>query len=414
MRTDSLALCLILSLQDIEAEAADDMRRTTIFILLIGMLAALVAARAVLPEPAVPVLAEDYGYNILSLAPPAVTETAGSGMIAELSAYFLSREPTAKSTWTGALRGKNLLLICADEWTPDPNDRRENPALYRLAGESAAITDVWRPDWYQGEEGRPFAVLSGLAPTRVGDESAMRCTGEQSIYLPFALPRRFAREGYACTALLRDGALSDAAAAMGFDDVQAGVANDAAVGALLAALDGDTPVFAFCQWSGNGEAALADLLAALGETHRTDTALCLLTADEDPGRAQLYLWGAGLSGAAADIPCSELDLPPTLLNLFGISFDSRFLSGRDIFAPTGDPARPDAATPLVTLAGSAFSSWVTDAGRYDPVGDVFTPDGSEPDREYIRAVCTLNWERYVYARRVMETNYFAVVFGGRE
>ena len=404
----------MLSVQDIEAEATDDMRRTTILIFLIGMLAALVAARAVQPEKAVPVLAEDYGNNILSLAPPTVTETAGSGMIGELSAYFLSREPTAKNAWTGALRGKSLVLLCADEWAPDPDDRRGNPALYRLARESAAVPNVWRPDWYQGEEGQIFAVLSGLAPTRVGDESALRYAGEQSVYLPFALPRRFAREGYACAAFLRDGSLSDAAYAMGFGAVRAGCDNGETVRAVLAALDGDAPAFAFCQWSGSGEEALAELLAALEETHRTDTALCLLTADADGERAQLYLWGAGLSGAAADVPCSELDLPPTLLNLFGISFDSRFLSGRDIFAPAGDPARPDAATPLVTLGGSAFSAWVTDAGRYDPAADTDASAGSDADRNYIRAVCTLNWQRYVFARRVMETDCFALIFGGRE
>lgn len=390
------------------------MRRTTILIFLIGLLAALVAARAVLPEPAVPVMAEDYGYNILSLAPPAVTETAGSGWIAELSAYFLSREPTAKNAWTGALRGKNLILVCADEWAPDPDGRRENPALYRLARESAAIPNVWRPDWYQGEEGPLFAVLSGLTPTRVGDESALRYTGEQSIYLPFALPRRFAREGYVCTAFLRDGTLSDAAYALGFDGVRAGCENGETVDEVLAALDGDAPAFVFCQWSGGGEEALACLLEALEETHRTDTALCLLTADADPERAQLYLWGAGLSGAAADVPCSELDLPPTLLNLFGISFDSRFLSGRDIFAPAGAPARPDDRTPLVSLGGSAFSAWVTDAGRYDPAADTDASAGSDANREYIRAVCTLNYQRYVFARRVVESNYFAIVFGGRE
>jgi len=382
------------------------------------MLAALVAARAALPEAIVPAMAEDYGYNILSLALPTVKETAGSAMIAEMNAYFLSREATEKNAWTGVLRGKNLVLVCADAWTPDPNDRRANPSLTRLAAGSAAIPQVWRPDWYQGDDGSLFAVLSGLTPTRAGDESALRYAAEQDIYLPFALPRCFAREGYACAAFLRDGTLSGAAGALGFDTVSFGKSAEDAAREVVAALDCDTPVFAFCQWDGSGEEALAFLLGSLEEQHRSDTALCLLAADADAGRAQLYLWGAGLSGAASDVPCSELDIPPTLLNLFGFAFDSRFLSGRDIFAPTGDPAQPGAATPLVTLGGSAFSAWVTDAGRYDPAADEFLPAGSELPRaaqeDYIRTVCSLNYQRYVFARRVLESNYFRLAFEGRE
>jgi hypothetical protein len=351
-------------------------------------------------------MAEDYGYNILSLAPPSVKETAGSGMIAELNAYFLSREPTAKSAWTGVLRGKNLVLVCADEWAPDPDDRRDEPALYRLARESAAIPQVWRPDWYQGEDGLLFAALSGLAPTRVGDGSSLRWIGENDVDLPFALPRRFAREGYTCFALVPDSANAAPLAALGFADVRAGGTAAHMAEAVVEALDGDAPVFAFCRWPGRGGEALSLLMASLGDGHRADTALCLLTADADPERAQLYLWGTGLSGAAADVPCSELDLPPTLLNLFGLAFDSRFLSGRDIFAPAGGE------TPLVTLGGSAFSAWVTDAGRYDPAADMFT--GSDPGRDYLRAVCTLNYQRYVFARRAVESNYFRLAFAGWE
>ena len=380
------------------------MRRTTIFIFLIGMLASLVAARAVLPEAAVPALAESYGYNILAVAPPSVKETAGSGMIAEMNVYFLSRTPTAKSVWTGALRGKNLVLVCADEWAPDPDDRRESRALYRLARESAAIPQVYRPDWYQGEDGLLFAVLSGLAPTRVGDKSSLRWAGENDVDLPFALPRRFSGEGYACLALIPDGANEAALTTLGFADVRAGGSAEDMAEDVLDALEGEAPVFAFCRWPGSGGTALALLMASLGEEHRSDTALCLLTADADPERAQLYLWGAGLSGAAADIPCSELDLPPTLLNLFGIAFDSRFLSGRDIFAPAGG------AEPLVSLGGSAFSAWVTDAGRYDPAADTFT--GNDPGPDYLRAVCTLNYQRYIFARRAVESNYFRLAFSG--
>ena len=396
------------------------MRRIILFLLLFSTLMALVIARFSLPEPAAPVMAEAYADNVLDLEPPGVTETAGSAMIAEMDRYFFSRTPTAKNSLTGALRGMNLILICADEWTPDPGDRQADPALHRLAQESAAISDVWRPDWYQGMDGRLFALLSGLIPTRVRDTSALRYTGEQDIYLPFSLPESFSREGYDCLARIRDDGHAAALRSLGFGDVRAdgSAAPEELAAEILGALDAEEPVFFFCEWAGDGDAALELLLDGLSGAHRTDTVLCLLTADADAERAQLYLRAAGLSGAASELPCSELDVPPTLLNLFGVRYYSRFLSGRDIFAGAGSPGTADDLTPLVTLNGSAFAPWVTDAGRYEPASDTFTPDGDRIPRgkesAYIRTACTLNYRRYIYARRVMEMNYFRIVFSGRE
>lgn len=390
------------------------MRRIIIFIVLTAVLAGLLIARASLPEPSVPAMADPASveYNQLDFALPTTTETAGSAMIAEMNAYYLSLQPTEKNAWTGVLGGKHLLLVCADEWTPDPGDAGANPALCRLARESAQIPQAYRPDWFQGEDGRLFALLTGMEPTRVDDRSALAHTAEQRIYLPFSLPRCFAREYGGSAALIRESSQLSALEALGFGSVRAGYGSAAGMAeeALAILAKADAPTLVFCQWYGNGEDALALLMDALSDERRTDTALCLLTADPDPERAHIYLWGAGLSGAASDAPCSELDVVPTLLNLFGVGFDSRFLSGRDIFASGG--------VPLVTLYGSAFSAWVTDAGRYDPASDLFFPsenspaEGCEPD--YIRRICDLNYGRYIFARRAIEMNYFHLIFSGKE
>lgn len=50
---------------------------------------------------------------------------------------------------------------------------------------------------------------------------------------------------------------------------------------------------------------------------------------------------------------SNLDLVPTLYNLFGIPFDSRLFMGRDVFSNT---------TPLVFFNDR---SWMSDLGYYD-------------------------------------------------
>ena len=85
---------------------------------LTGVLAALVAARALLPETA-GAAAEDgavYGYNICNISLPITVETAGSALIAEMNGYYLFQTPTAKNEWTGVFHGKNLIVLCADGW----------------------------------------------------------------------------------------------------------------------------------------------------------------------------------------------------------------------------------------------------------------------------------------------------------
>ena len=374
--------------------------RKLILVTLLGILAAIVLARARLPEPGTAVFAPaDRGYNLLDLRFPGGTETAGSGQAGELSSYFQSLAPTEKHAFSGALAGKSLLLVCADDWAPDPDDALRNPTLARLARQSVPLGDVWRPEWYQGAEGRLFARLTGLVPTRADDRSALVYAAAQKVALPFSLPSAFVRAGYDCRAFGGPDSLPvEELTALGFASVEPA---DALTDALQAA---QTPVFFYVQWSGNGEVALAELWRVLGGERRADTALCLLTSDADPERAQLYLWGAGLTGASGDAPCSELDLTPTLLDLFGLAYDSRLLSGRDILAS-------DDGTALVTLRGSAFSDWVTARGRCASATGIFTgdpPDGMDAET-YIGQMALRIYRRYIYARRALECDWFRLL-----
>lgn len=384
--------------------------RRLILILLSAALTALIAARAALPEPAIPTAAATprYGYNILPIDLPIVPETAGSALIAEMNGYYLFRTPTAKHALTGALRGQNLLFVCADSFVPD-----EETAA-RLEDGGARFSEVYLPDWYQGAEGRDFALLSGLMPTNVYGASALAHAGEQDIYLPYALPRALSAEGYACYADLPDDGLREAYAALGFSHVQA--RTDTA--ASLSVRAGSSPFFIYCRLEGSAAGReLTALLDALDAAKlREDTAVCVYTASDEARGARLFLLSGRLADTACAVPCSDLDLTPTLLDLFGVAYDSRFLSGRDVFAPNTDGGTPGDTTPLVSLSGSAYTDWVTDAGGYTAAERAFVPaDGARFDGDtaaaYVRAVNELVYDRYVFARRIMENNYFHLVPG---
>lgn len=397
--------------------------RRFVFYTLAAILAALIIARALLPAPAEQALATipaGYGYNRLDPDLTTVRQTAGSAMIEEMNSYYRSRVPTAKSALTGALRGKSLILICAGDWAPDPADRRECAALRRLWRDGAKLTQVYAPDWYQGSDGREFALLTGLMPTSVNDETSLTWIGEQDVFLPFTLARCLGDRGYRTQAYLTGPEQGDAYAALGFGEIFYHEGGAAAMtrGALSAGGTDGAPFFVFFLWEGDGGEALTLLYDTLKERELLDsTAVCLLTAGAEEQRAQLFLWGAGLEGAGSAAPCSELDVTPTLLNLFGAAYDSRFLSGLDVFADGGTPGKASSLTPLVTLYGSAFSDWVTDAGRFRAAESAFRPAiGGFADMDeltdYVRDVCAMQYDRYIFSRRIMENNYFQLVFGG--
>lgn len=396
------------------------MRRLILFLCILSLLG-LVSARSLLPEPeeVQTAMAVSYGYNILSLNLSLMPETAGSALIAEMNRYYLFRTPTAKNECTGLLEGKNLILICADSWSPDLSDRNSCPTLHRLWQEGIDFTNVYRPDWYQGMDGREFALLTGVVPTNINNKTALIHTGEQHTYFPYSPALALGREGYTALTFYKDENHRPAYEALGFSLLIRSAATDleTAENSLTALLE-TSPFFAYYVWSGSdGEEALAALmegLEALGL--EDDTVICLLTADTQDQRAHLFLWADGLRSRTASLPCSELDIVPTLLNLFGIGYDSRFLSGRDVFAPAGDTDQASSLTPLVSLYGSAYSDWVTPAGSYIAADSLFWQkgrvlQGTDRITAYVSAVNDLVYNRYVFARRVMENNYFQLALG---
>lgn len=102
-----------------------------------------------------------------------------------------------------------------------------------------------------------------------------------------------------------------------------------------------------------------------------------------------------------DTPVMSIDILPTLLNLFGIEYDSRLLPGRDVFSD---------AMPLYFNAGY---DWRTDLGTYLSSRATFYPD--DPDAEipegYVEAVRTIVSNRINYCSGVLSSNYFRYLFG---
>ena len=107
----------------------------------------------------------------------------------------------------------------------------------------------------------------------------------------------------------------------------------------------------------------------------------------------------GLSeNIVVDEYCSTADILPTLLNLFGVDYDSRLLVGRDVFSDT---------EPLVLWPEY---SWKTDKGTYDSGSRTFTPaEGVEVDDRYVDRIKAIVSNKISYSREVQNLKYFQVL-----
>ncbi len=126
----------------------------------------------------------------------------------------------------------------------------------------------------------------------------------------------------------------------------------------------------------------------------------------------LILWcGDGAETVVVDTPCSAIDIAPTLLNLFGIDYDSRLYSGRDIFATNYVADQASTCMPLVILPNTGGNSWITAAGTYDASTKTFTPNpGVEVDENYVSTVTKLVQAKITYAKYIVQEDYYDEVF----
>ena len=132
-------------------------------------------------------------------------------------------------------------------------------------------------------------------------------------------------------------------------------------------------------------------------------------SDSSRYRNTLILWcGSMEEPVVVDVPCSSIDIVPTLCNLFGLEYDSRLYSGRDILATNYNVEQVSTSMPLVVFPNK---DWITAAGTYDAQKNVFTPnEGISVDDGYVAAVKALFQAKYTYAKLVVQKDYYSYVF----
>jgi lipoteichoic acid synthase len=118
-------------------------------------------------------------------------------------------------------------------------------------------------------------------------------------------------------------------------------------------------------------------------------------------RNALLIWSGCLEDMdlVVEEPVSSLDILPTLSNLFGVEYDSRMMTGRDVFSDSE-----------AVVFWPLTYSWKTAKGFYNSATGVFTPaEGVEVPENYVESITAKVKNKCVFSKAVQQHNYYSVI-----
>lgn len=123
------------------------------------------------------------------------------------------------------------------------------------------------------------------------------------------------------------------------------------------------------------------------------------TKDEivEINRSNFFLWSSSMEKEiTVDKVGSQIDVLPTLLNLFGIEYDSRLIVGKDILSD------------YPGIAIFSNRSWVSDYGTYFAGGRFIIKEGKvlENQEEYIREMNNRVANGFSISKMIMDSKYY--------
>lgn len=442
------------------------------------------------PVPDEPVV---YDYNKMELDFTATSDLVGGSTLENMHNYFSSKTASQQNEYTSMFKGKNLIQITAEAFSPYVISKELTPTLYKLTHEGFVFTNYYQPGWGQSTTGGEFAHMTGIIPTWVNGNLSFYASHQD--YMPFALGNQFRALGYTTVAyhnnsytyynrhlthpnlgydyygqgngltltvpgwpysdlemmeLTAPAYIEDYVntgkpfhayymsvsghANWGWGNAMSAKNREAAVAAYPNA---SQPVQGYIAANLELEYALTYLLEQLEAAGiANDTVICM-TADHYPyalvtDEVDYYqelsgkqdseldisrykntwlLWSGSMeSSVTVNTPCSAIDILPTVSNLFGLEFDSRLMSGHDVFAQNYNASQASTCMPLVILPTNRGYSWITAAGTYDAKTRTFTPNpGITVADDYVKTVSSLIDAKYSYARQLIQYDYAGVV-----
>lgn len=118
--------------------------------------------------------------------------------IKKLHMYYSSVLPSEQNEYTGFFKGKNLIFICAEAFSPYCISEDKTPTLYKLTHNGFVFENYYNPSFAESTSGGEYALLLSQVPKRGSGEVglSMSLAGENN--MRYSLPSLFALNGYSC------------------------------------------------------------------------------------------------------------------------------------------------------------------------------------------------------------------------
>lgn len=166
--------------------------------------------------------------------------------------------------------------------------------------------------------------------------------------------------------------------------------------------------------------ALETLMNKLDEAGKLDDTVIVLLADHYPyylsnysfnllsdyyrdqliesNSNNLIIYNSKMKPVEIDKVGMSIDVLPTVLNLFGVNYDSRLIMGKDILSNTEG------------IAIFKDKSWVTNKGTYYASSGTFAPSVSEIPDGYVNYINSIVNNRVAISRMIVTSNYYSYIF----
>ena len=132
-------------------------------------------------------------YNVLDIDFDALSQSTENEKLIALNNYCSQLPGTKQNEYTGMLKDYNLILICAESFSPAAVDPEITPTLYKLTHEGFVFNNFYNSYPNTTIDGE-YTLTQGLYPdaTRGKDNSSMLASSDNA--LPFALGNIFAEQ----------------------------------------------------------------------------------------------------------------------------------------------------------------------------------------------------------------------------
>ncbi len=133
-----------------------------------------------------------YKANILNIDFVKLIAEESDPQIKAMHKYFQNVKPTNKNEYTGMFKGKNLVLITAEGFSPYAVNKDLTPTLYKMSQEGFQFTDFYTPIWGVSTSDGEYVACNSLIPK----------SGVWSFYvsgknhMPFCLGNQLKKLGY--------------------------------------------------------------------------------------------------------------------------------------------------------------------------------------------------------------------------